>query len=224
MADGESHCRLSTAPDHARPHALTAPVLQCGDIPSPRERPKLVAMKRRAAFDPRRLDVDAFVDDAAMLEGRQPLADLERLAASVLPEAPDATVHWRASGTPRPGADRQPQRWIDLHARARVHMTCQRCLEPVAIDLDLSRAIRFVPTEAEAERLDLESDDDVLATSRRLDLLALVEDELVLALPAVPRHEDCRPPARPPSAAEPSDDTAARTNPFAVLRGRHGAS
>lgn len=181
-------------------------------------------MKRRAAFDPRRLDVDAFVDDAATLEGRQPLADMERLAGSVLPEAPEATVHWQATGAARQGADRQPQRWINLQMRATVHMTCQRCLEPVAVDLDLSRAIRFVPTEAEAERLDLESDDDVLATSRRLDLLALVEDELVLALPAVPRHAACRPPVAPPSAVEPSDDPAARTNPFAVLRRRHGAS
>lgn len=189
----------------------------------PGVRPTLPCMKRRAAFDPRRLDVDAFVDEAATLEGRQPLAEMERLAGSVLPEAPETAVQWQATGEPRVGTGLQRQRWIDLQVHATVRMTCQRCLEPVAIDLALSRAIRFVPTEAEAERLDLESDDDVLATSRRLDLLELVEDELVLALPSVPRHEDCRPPAAA-SAEEPSDDLAARTNPFAVLRGRHGAS
>ena len=29
------------------------------------------------------------------------------------------------------------------------------------------------------------------------DLLALVEDEVLLALPLVPRHDDCEPPVRP---------------------------
>ena len=38
---------------------------------------------------------------------------------------------------------------------------------------------------------DEDSDEDVLALTPSLDLLPLVEDELILALPLVPRHEAC---------------------------------
>ncbi len=45
--------------------------------------------------------------------------------------------------------------------------------------------------EEAAAALDAESDDDVLALESSLDLHALVEDELLLALPLVPRHDEC---------------------------------
>ena len=51
-----------------------------------------------------------------------------------------------------------------------------------------------------------------------LDLLALVEEELLLALPIVPLHdlEICQPPAGP-DESEPSEDEVTRSNPFSVL-------
>ncbi len=51
-----------------------------------------------------------------------------------------------------------------------------------------------------------------------LDLLALVEDELLLALPIVPLHdpEICQPPVGP-DEPEPSEDEVTRSNPFSVL-------
>lgn len=171
-------------------------------------------MTRRVAFDPRRLDVDAFADGGGSLAGRCGVASLARLASLVLPET-DAAARWEATGEVRSGADRHSQRWIRLSIQCPVRMTCQRCLEPVMLDLQVERAVRFVATEAEAERLDLESDDDVLATSRHLDLVGLVEDELVLALPPVPRHDRCV----PPFAADPdSAEAPPRPNPFAALR------
>ncbi len=71
-------------------------------------------------------------------------------------------------------------------------------------------------SEAEAERLDAESDDDHLVLVPRLDLLALVEDELILELPLVPRHEGICPEPLPQPAADeaPVDE---RPNPFAAL-------
>jgi uncharacterized protein len=171
-------------------------------------------MKRREEFDPRRLDVDAFVDSTGLLGGQCAVGSLSRLASLVLPDA-EASVAWDAIGERRQGPDRRAQRWVRLRVQSPVRMTCQRCLEPVALDLRVDRALRFVPTEAEAEALDLDSDDDVLAASHRLDLIGLVEDELVLALPTVPRHESCLPPrlADPEASAPPT-----RPNPFAVLR------
>jgi uncharacterized protein len=113
---------------------------------------------------------------------------------------------------------------LQLQARATVWQTCQRCLEPVAETLDIDRSLRFVAGEDEAARLDEDSEEDVLALTRTLDLVSLVEDELILALPLVPRHEACPNPLEMPrSDTEPGRTVApghapAEEHPFAVLK------
>ena len=85
------------------------------------------------------------------------------------------------------------------------------------------KRVRFVRGEAQAEALDNEIEDDVLALPRALDLRELVEDELLLALPIVPRHDgDCPQPLPVPSddlpAASADEPDGGRPNPFAVLQ------
>jgi uncharacterized protein len=138
--------------------------------------------------DPRRLNVAAAAADAIVLEGRWPLAGFDRLIEGA---AHDGDVVWSARGQSRRVASGEPEVWLHLAAQARVWRDCQRCLQPVALDLKVARGFRFVADEATAEALDAESDDDVLALPRRLDLHELVEDELLLALPVVPMHERC---------------------------------
>ena len=89
--------------------------------------------------------------------------------------------------------------------------------------LRVQRRFRFVRSEEEALRLDEESEDDVLVLPARLDLLEFLEDELILALPIVPRHDAC--PSPLPLAALTSQEAPA-PNPFAALaalRGQNGA-
>jgi len=59
------------------------------------------------------------------------------------------------------------------------------------VALRAERRIFFVDGEDAAAALDADSEDDVLALTPALDLLELVEDELLLALPLVPRHDVC---------------------------------
>ncbi|MDQ2927379.1 MAG: YceD family protein, partial [Pseudomonadota bacterium] len=49
----------------------------------------------------------------------------------------------------------------------------------------------FVEGEDAAAALDAESEDDVLALAPAIDLQSLIEDELLLALPLIPRHDVC---------------------------------
>ena len=57
----------------------------------------------------------------------------------------------------------------------------------------------------------------MLVISRDFDALSLVEDELILALPLVPRHEVC-PQALPVDAVDEAFEAASqRPNPFAAL-------
>ena len=56
----------------------------------------------------------------------------------------------------------------------------------------------------------------MLVWSQRFDVLDLVEDELIMALPMVPLHDSC--PSLPASMAVPDiADSEKRPNPFAVL-------
>ena len=150
-----------------------------------------------------------------VLEGRWPLAEFSRLV-----EGPnqDGDVRWAARGQRRPVTGGEPETWLHLSAQTRIWRDCQRCLQPVALDLDVARALRFVADEATAAALDAETEDDVLALPRRLDLHALVEDELLLALPLVPMHVQCPVtlPALVPAARDTLQATASN-KPFAVL-------
>lgn len=168
-------------------------------------------------IDPRRLDVAAFSASAGELSGQWTLAELPRLADSVLDaEPPGAPVHWQAEGEQRPVTGGAPEIWLRLSAQAGVSMRCQRCLGAMPVPLDVDRWVRFVADAAEAEALDAELEDDVLELERQTDLRELVEDELLLALPLVPRHEAC---PQPLSAAAGEDEAPAedRPNPFAAL-------
>lgn len=176
-------------------------------------------MKRQ--HDPLRLEMIAFATEGGQLAGHWPGASLARLAESQTPpnDVPLPEVTWSAHGEWLPAAGGEGEWWLSLSAHAPVWLTCQRCLQPFEVPLTFERRLRFVRGEAEAEALDAESEDDVLALSRSLDLRELIEDELLLALPIVPRHEVCPQPL--PMAVGEEDleeDVPERPHPFAALQ------
>jgi uncharacterized protein len=175
-------------------------------------------------FDPRRLDVQAFAEAAGQLDGEQALADWPRLAESAAAgtlQGELGPVRWTLRGESRPVRGAPPQTWLHLQAQAQIDLECQRCLQPVRFALSAQRSFQFVAGEEVAATLDADSEDDVLALTRALDLPALVEDELLLSLPLVPKHEQC--PSAP--ALTSPDDTPAEPAPhpfagLAALKGR----
>jgi uncharacterized protein len=175
---------------------------------------KLPHMSKRLR-DPLRLDVAAAAADGAELSGQWPLAALGRLAEDALGQG-DQAVEWRARFEQRAVSRGAPRVRLHLLAHTHVWRDCQRCLQPVALDLRVDNALRFVATEDEAAALDADSDEDLLVLSRQFDLRALVEDELLLALPLVPMHDVCPLPPEPPAATGGAPDVAP-AHPFAAL-------
>ena len=163
-----------------------------------------------AAFDPRRLDVAAFAQAEGRLGGEWPLATMPRLLQDALPlsaDNPGSAVTWSARGSRKAVTGGDPEIRLRLRAHATLQMSCQRCLQPLTVMLDVQPPLRFVRDEQQAEALDEDSDDeDVLALTATIDLRQLTEDELILALPLVPRHEQCPQPL-PMTAGE--DEIAA---------------
>ena len=168
-------------------------------------------------FDPFRLDVAAFANEAGQLDGQWPLTQFDRLSdAAVAPVRPAEAgeVRWVARGERRVMRGGEAQVWLHLTAATALSLECQRCLKPVGVSVDITRNFLFVHGEDAAAQLDADSEDDVLALTRALDLRELVEDELLLALPLVPRHEVCP----EPLPLRPDEDVADDApNPFAAL-------
>lgn len=128
--------------------------------------------------------------------------------------------------------DDQASVWIDLQfdrdelkirtvqgsAGGKLAMTCQRCLEPVKIDVEAKFNLAIAPTEEHAKNLP-KYYDPLIVEGDELELLTMVEEELILTLPIVPYHDDC---SIQTSFGEEVTDTSTdtdsdKTNPFSVL-------
>ncbi len=174
-------------------------------------------------FDPRRLNVQAFAQAGTTLSATDLLSKHERLLAETEGLGADREIRWLARGEQQIDASGHARIWLHLEAGVSLPLTCQRCLGPADIEVSVVRDFRFVETEEQAEAEDEEAEEDVLVLSRDFDLLALVEDELLMALPLVPRHAVC--PGDVKLAVQDADfeaASAAKPNPFAALAGLKG--
>jgi uncharacterized protein len=172
-------------------------------------------------FNPRKLSVLNFAKTQASLEGVEPLAQFDRLHEFQQSGAQACEVHFQASGemrTASAGAGVSAP-WLVLAASARLTMVCQRCLGPVEEEVAFEREFRFVESEAQAQIEDEEAEEDVLVLSPDFDLLELVEDELLMDLPASPKHVVCPQPVKLRVADADYQEPEDKPNPFAALAG-----
>lgn len=184
-----------------------------------------MSLKRSRTWNPRRLDVRAFAQAGESLQGQVPLTQLDRLVQEcVADEVAGMDVHWQAHAEERSEAGGAKSIWARLVASATLPLTCQRCLGPVQVPLEVDRWYRFVEDEETAQAQDDDCEEDVLAMEPKPDWLALVEDELIMALPLVPMHEVCPSPLNAlQSPSKPEDEEPAdHPHPFAALA-RHQA-
>ena len=100
---------------------------------------------------------------------------------------------------------------LDLHVVGRLNLTCKRCLEAVGVELreDVTLWLARSQSELDAQPLTAEGPDGILAT-KDMAVRDLVEDQLLLALPYAPRHDNC--------SAQGSAAPVERRTPFAGLR------
>jgi len=175
-------------------------------------------------FNVHRLDVKALAQAGGVLSGSDPLSHYERLLEETGGQGADRLLRWAARGELRQDAGGFAQAWLHLDAAVSLPLTCQRCLGPADIEVTVARSFRFVATEEQAEAEDEEAEEEVLALSRDFNLQALIEDEILMALPIVPRHEVC--PTAVTLAVQDADFEAveaAQPHPFAALAGLKGS-
>lgn len=120
--------------------------------------------------------------------------------------------------------------WLDGHIDTKVPMECQRCLGTVETHLVSDFHLALIDDESLIERLDEDADFIVLGESESskkgdfdtpasIDLLALLEDELLLLMPLSPKHDVCEHKHQPASQDVVEEK---RDNPFDVLASLKG--
>lgn len=115
---------------------------------------------------------------AAVVEREYLLGDFARLAdrlATTEGEARARIAFRSADGVPAG----------ELQVRAKVVLTCQRCLGPMRRTVESTSQLAFVVRENTPMPADHEA---IAGDPRRVDLAVLVEDELLLSLPLIATH------------------------------------
>ncbi|MGV3583039.1 MAG: YceD family protein [Methylophilus sp.] len=121
-----------------------------------------------------------------------------------LTDTSDSYVHFELTGDnhtySHPG--------LRLKIDAKLPMRCQRCLNVMSVPINLN--FDYVLTSDESADLDEIDDVDWLEPSISMDLQELIEDELLIALPIAPMHQEiCK---------QLNTESGEKVNPFAVLK------
>ena len=103
-------------------------------------------------------------------------------------------------------------------------LECQRCLGDLMFPVDRQTVFELVVRESDLDQGDLEDSDldapEKIMGSPTFSLLDLVEDEMILEVPYVPRHDTCPEPVDGLETQAQAADSALdvqRPSPFAVL-------
>jgi uncharacterized protein len=156
------------------------------------------------------LDADSLATAGTVIEREFRIADFARLADRLARPEGTATARFALSRIEGVATG-------ELSVRATAELTCQRCLAPVRRVLESQSRLALVASDEAPVPADHEA---VACDPQRLDLAALVEDELLLALPLIARHADGEACALAAAAAAQvaSDEPAAMRRPFAGLK------
>lgn len=140
------------------------------------------------------------------LSGELDARNLSRLADVLRDAGAKQLVRYELSGE---RLDGKP--FLRIVAKADLTLLCQRCLGDVRCAVDVDSRLLLVPNGEELPDDGLENDEfDPVHAGRDFDVFGAVEEELLLALPLAPTHEDCSAPV----VQENGDDRS----PFALLK------
>jgi uncharacterized protein len=150
------------------------------------------------------IDSVDFARNGKEIRGEIALSALSRLTDRLAKS--DGSLTYIVSGYRDDGRD-----MLKVSLQGVCTLKCQRCLGELEYPVNLVSQLWLLP----ADKLDEAGEDDemdAIEAEPRLDVLALIEEELLLDLPFAPRH--------PEGECEPAThDLQQKANPFAVLAG-----
>ena len=137
------------------------------------------------------------------------LANLERLAETLVltgENAKLATIYFELIGDFK--RFRQPS--LHLRIETKLPVICQRCLNEMLLNLDLS--FDYLISNKAVNEAEDNDEIDWLEANNEMDVQELIEDELLLAMPIAPTHAQ--------NCSKQSMQSGEKPNPFAILKGK----
>lgn len=155
-----------------------------------------------------RIDGFRFVEGGQVLRGKCTVAGLGRLQDLLASNAGE--LDFEFLGT----TDEAGRPALRVRVEGELQLTCQRCLKALAHALRIDELLVLARSEAEieAQPVDPETPDRVLG-GKDMEVGTLLEDEILLAVPVAPRHEQCS------AEAGSIKKGGAQASPFSELRG-----
>ena len=152
-----------------------------------------------------------FAKTGSKLQGALPVAGFLRLRDALCTNK--GAVQYELLGVP----EEQGRPALKLKVAGELQFVCQRCLGALEFPLHIDVSLQLATTQAEldAEPLTAEGPERIVA-GREMPVRDLVEDELLLAIPLVLRHDRCAD-GGPQVLNE-------KRSPFAGLRGLVGGT
>ena len=113
---------------------------------------------------------------------------------------------------------------FDVTLQANVSMRCERCHESVIVPINSKSKLVCVETDEAAKQLPEDYDPVMMLPGGKIDFYALIEEEFLLNLPLIPKHEslschaDCFSLNATACSADREGSVKAETkNPFSIL-------
>jgi uncharacterized protein len=154
-------------------------------------------------------DVTVLADEGAVVPVEIPVSSLPRL----LPELADGSGV--ARGELHFGRHLDTA-MADIALEATLNVICQRCMRAMAQTVTSNSRVYFPEDETSAAALPVD-EETMLAPNGRLQLADVVGEELLLALPMAPRHDDESDCDAPGAAVDVDQDGEGPRRPFADL-------
>ncbi|GGP21358.1 hypothetical protein GCM10010970_20080 [Silvimonas iriomotensis] len=153
------------------------------------------------------IDSAAFAREQRELSGTIAVSSLTRLHDQLADQS--GSVEWELQG----GVDKIERPWLDLAVKGQLRLVCQRCLKPMDWPFAMQTLLTQFSDEAKLDEAE-EQDEELegMLIDPALDVEALVEEEVILAVPFAPVHDQC-------GGTEGATEAGKKPNPFAVLAG-----
>jgi uncharacterized protein len=125
-----------------------------------------------------------FARNGRSLSGTLEVGSLERIQDSLA--SPEGVIEYSIQGVRNP----RGRPMLRLAVTGTLQLRCQRCLGPLRHSVDVMSELLLLRDESEFADLAEELDDtlDGIVAQPRMDVAAMVEDEIILGLPYAPRH------------------------------------
>jgi uncharacterized protein len=152
------------------------------------------------------------------------LDQLPRVALELAAFSPDDGFEWAVNTFFDGVAGAEPRLMMDLRLAGQAHLACQRCMQACPIQINELRRFIFFADEAMADAFPIEDDAlEPLVMSSHFDLLATIEDEILLSFPLIPMHPEgvCKAVSLLPEGVHgsaPDSATEKPENPFNILK------